>query len=630
MDTIRMVIDYLKLATLVAVLQLQLTSTTISKTPEERACSLFCDSQLLKDVELSQLFNDSKTFVDRPLLDSPEAVLEKYENLTSSGKALNRSQLLAFVEENFGEEGDDLEPWIPSDWEPNPPILQRLATNVSLMAWAKGLHDLWKELGRQTSGDVTQHPERHTLLRAPNGLVVPGGRFRETYYWDTLWIVHGLIVSNMVNTSMGVVGNLLHFCNRFGFVPNGGRVYYLTRSQPPMLTDMVTTVYDALIESNRTKAASTWLSKALPTLVTEMQFWQQNRTGFCFAKNDSVTLARYGSCEDGSPRPESYFEDFQVAKLAQGRENIFRDIIAGAETGWDFSSRWFANGINMTTIVTTEILPVDLNSILLRAELLLYRLHTIMNNTADASKLMDSARKRLSQMDSLMWKEQDGCWMDYSAGKVSANGPAASSYLPLWALSLPEAKLLPANSTKIQIAVRSLNASGLVASAGLVTTLENTGQQWDSPNAWAPLVQMITEGLLAAGTKDALANELGHTLMSRWIETNFIAWNRSGFMYEKYNAYKMGSGGGGGEYVPQRGFGWTNGVALMFLKNTVKERNTTSVPSHTVRPKRITTTVLVSIILGGVVFLSLVVLASYKIFFRKNKAVYQTFQPNDS
>jgi hypothetical protein len=69
--------------------------------------------------------------------------------------------------------------------------------------------------------------------------VVPGGRFEESYYWDSYWIIRGLLICDMTETAWGVISNLLEDVTNFGFVPNGGRIYYLDRSQPPLLTLMI-------------------------------------------------------------------------------------------------------------------------------------------------------------------------------------------------------------------------------------------------------------------------------------------------------------------------------------------------------------------------------------------------------
>jgi alpha,alpha-trehalase len=72
-------------------------------------------------------------------------------------------------------------------------------------------------------------PLPSTLLPLPHPTVVPGDRFRETYYWDSLWVLHGLLASGMGATAAGLVRNLMHMLGAVGHVPNGGRGYYLNR-----------------------------------------------------------------------------------------------------------------------------------------------------------------------------------------------------------------------------------------------------------------------------------------------------------------------------------------------------------------------------------------------------------------
>jgi alpha,alpha-trehalase len=102
-------------------------------------------------------------------------------------------------------------------------------------------------LGRKCTSDVFNHPLRHSLIAMQHPFLVPGGRFRELYYWDTYWVIKGLLTSGMLSTATGMVSNLVDLVHRFGFVPNANRRYYLNRSQPPYLTQMVELIYDRLL-----------------------------------------------------------------------------------------------------------------------------------------------------------------------------------------------------------------------------------------------------------------------------------------------------------------------------------------------------------------------------------------------
>jgi alpha,alpha-trehalase len=96
---------------------------------------------------------------------------------------------------------------------------------------------------------------------------------------------------------------------------------------------------------------------------------------------------------------------------------------------------------------------------------------------------------------------------------------------------------------------------------GLVTTLNDSAQQWDAPNGWAPLQWFAVVGLLKYGF-----DKLSVKIMNRWmatVEQQFIADNN---LMEKYNVQHSQHVAKGGEYEVQHGFGWTNGVSLAFYK----------------------------------------------------------------
>ena len=171
-------------------------------TPSQRACMVFCHGPLLHAVQMSFIFNDSKTFVDMPLRIDPEDALDQFAAL---GPNPSKAVLAKFVNETFLPVGSDVLPWTPTDFTPNPPLLSHIA-NASVAAWAEDVNELWLVLGRKVAPDVFANPQRHTLLPLPKPTIVPGGRFRETYYWDTYWIVKGLIACGMDTTAKCVCG----------------------------------------------------------------------------------------------------------------------------------------------------------------------------------------------------------------------------------------------------------------------------------------------------------------------------------------------------------------------------------------------------------------------------------------
>jgi len=197
----------------------------------------------LHDVQMSRLYGDSKTFVDMKLKFPERHILAEYERYkTRHGNNLTKEMLRAFVDDHF-ENGDELQVWIPPDFNDNPSIVGRIA-NPTYKLWASKLNGMWKTLARRVKEDVKINPDQYSLIWVPNGFVIPGGRFKELYYWDTYWIVNGLLLCDMTTTARGVIDNIVYMVKQFGFMPNGERVYYQKRSQPPMLMMMVQKYYE--------------------------------------------------------------------------------------------------------------------------------------------------------------------------------------------------------------------------------------------------------------------------------------------------------------------------------------------------------------------------------------------------
>jgi len=110
-----------------------------------------------------------------------------------------------------------------------------------------------------------------------------------------------------------------------------------------------------------------------------------------------------------------------------------------------------------------------------------------------------------------------------------------------------------------------MNLTGVLSySGGIPTSKINTGQQWDFPNGWPPLNHMIIEGFRKSS--NPFMQEAGYQLAAKWVAGNYKVYAATGHMYEKYDV-RLGNikPGGGGEYVVQTGFGWTNGVILDLL-----------------------------------------------------------------
>jgi alpha,alpha-trehalase len=167
-------------------------------------------------------------------------------------------------------------------------VLQKALTPLIFLSCLIRVHLFIEEMSSNFS----------TLLMTSIPMAPTGGRFREFYYWDTYWIIQGLLLSEMYDTTRGILENFLSMVEKYGFVPNGGRVYYVERSQPPLLIPMVA--------SYVTQTSNiTFLKKYINLLEAEFQFWLTNRTVTVNKNGKNYKLARYYAASEG-PRPESY------------------------------------------------------------------------------------------------------------------------------------------------------------------------------------------------------------------------------------------------------------------------------------------------------------------------------------
>ncbi|RVE65162.1 hypothetical protein OJAV_G00132760 [Oryzias javanicus] len=538
---------------------LTLSAFTKASLPPPCDSEIYCSGSVLDQVQRAKLFPDDKHFVDMRLNSAPDLVLSSFHNLSAEflNATVPPARLLEFLDQYFEEPGTELEPWTPPDWTDQPEFLTGIKDD-KLREWAGQIHSLWKSLGRKIRSDVKDHPELYSLIYTPHPVVVPGGRFRELYYWDSYWVINGLLVSGMTSTARGMIQNFLHLVGRYGLIPNGGRVYYERRSQPPFLTLMVESFFKA---TNDTE----FLRSALPVLKEEYEFWMQNRSVTLDVGGAEHRLNRF-HVEAGLPRPESYTDDLELAEgLSEGlREQLWAELKAGAESGWDFSSRWYidAEGHNdgaLKDTRTSQILPVDLNALMCRTERTLASFCRLLGEDESAAAYEQAAARRVEAVEALLWDPERGAWFDYSLLSKSKHLEFyASNLAPVWAecFSLPEMG---------ERAMQYLKESGaLKFPNGVPTSLRESGQQWDYPNAWPPLQHMLIEGF--SGLPSDETQQLALDLAQRWIRTNWLAYTKYDAMFEKYDVNGDGKPGGGGEYDVQLGFGWTNGVALQLLR----------------------------------------------------------------
>ena len=487
------------------------------KSPEERWGELFLA------VQTSDIFPDSKTFVDCVPKVGDEELLANYQEQ----KDQPDFGLEEFVNAYFevpGQYGGNFQT------DPNKNITEHIQS-------------LWPVLTRQPDG---QNPNS-TLIPLPNPYLVPGGRFREVYYWDSYFSMLGMQEDGEVDLIENMVNNFAYLIDEVGHIPNGNRTYYLTRSQPPFFSSMV----GVLAEE---KGEDVWVTY-LPQLQKEYDFWmdgadqltEENPTYRRVVRMATGNILNRYQDDGNTPRPEGYKEDKETSEATEDHSRTNKDLRSAAESGWDFSCRWFRDPMDISTIHTIDIIPVDLNALMYHLEKCLEKGYELAGNSEMAASFAEKALQRQEAIWSYCWNEEKEFYQDYDF--------VAGEYTEVLSL----AGMFPfyfgvAQESHIEGAAKTLEADFLKA-GGLVSTLYETGQQWDAPNGWAPLQYISVKGLSDYGKTD-----LAMTIRDRWLALNQRVYKNTGKMVEKYNVVDMTLEAGGGEYPTVEGFGWSNGV----------------------------------------------------------------------
>lgn len=510
-----------------ACLSLLLVSVpALGQTPEI-ATPVELYGELFEQVQLHDVFPDNKTFVDALPKAPPRVIVAEYARARDGADF----DLRAFVARHFDPPAD-----AASDYRADPQRDVRLHIDA-----------LWSVLERPPD-----EPRPHSsLLPLPYRYVVPGGRFREIYYWDSYFTMLGLEESGRHDLALDMVKNFAHLIDRYGHVPNGNRSYYLSRSQPPFFAAMV-----SLIAAREGEAV---YARFLPQLAKEYEFWMDGartvRAGEAHRRvvrlPDGTILNRYWD-DRATPREESYRHDVETARAAaRPAAEVFRNLRAAAESGWDFGSRWLADGRKLATIRTVELLPIDLNCLLYGLEQTLARAYRVANRPEEAASVSARAWERRLAIRRLLWNPELGVFGDYvwPEGRLTEHVTAATLYPLFFGLADRE------QAEQVAAVVSRV----LLQPHGLATTTLRTGQQWDAPNGWAPLQWIAVRGLSDYGQ-----GPLALSIARRWAHKNLSVYRATGKLVEKYDVMSDAEAGGG-EYPLQDGFGWTNGVLRKLL-----------------------------------------------------------------
>ena len=455
---------------------------------------------LFEAVQLGHVYPDNKTFVDAVAKEPPAAVLQAYQQQ----KATPGFDLKAFVAAHF--------------------TLPAATGGQYHSEVAAGLRHhldrLWTVLQRQP--DAGQQAGS-SLLPLPRPYIVPGGRFREVYYWDSYFTMLGLAESHRTPVIRDMVDNFAYLLDTYGFIPNGNRTYYLTRSQPPFFSLMV-----GLLAQQ--EGGQKTLPRYQKQLLREYAYWMAGgetlKPGTASRRAVRLPhgelLNRYYDSSD-QPREEMYAEDVAAAKLSQqAPAQFYRNVRAAAASGWDFSTRWFGPDDQLGSIQTTDLIPVDLTCLLYNLETTIAKSYQQQGNATRATVFLAKAQARKKAILAYCWDAQAGWFVDYNFRRQqrSARQTLAGVYPLEFGLASPAQSKLVAAGLKINF----------LKPGGLATTRLRSGQQWDAPNAWAPLQYMAIDGL-----ERYHQATLARTIGTRWIGLNGKIFKQTGKLMEKYN-----------------------------------------------------------------------------------------------
>ena len=486
-------------------------------------------AELFEAVQTGGIFEDSKTFVDALPKADPALILKSFRE-SDDDKGF---ELGSFVASNF-----EIPRYEAADFESDAerPVRQHIEL-------------LWDVLKRDADAELPNS----SLISLPRPYIVPGGRFREIYYWDSYFTMLGLAASGRIELIQNMVDNFAFLIDHVGFIPNGTRTYYCTRSQPPLFVLMVELL--AKVRQDQSILAS-----YLTQLEKEYDFWM---SGSEKLSDDLIVERRVTAVNDGYlnrywddsdlPRQESHAEDVELAKHCnRDAASLYRDIRSACESGWDFSSRWLANQNSLASIQASQIVPVDLNAIMYKLESTLAHALRITDNIKRAKLFEDRAKHRRQFIQSLFFDDEEGFFVDLSLPDLKSSGTLslAAAFPLFFELATPDQARRVAQ--RIQ--------GEFLKPGGWVSTLDNSGQQWDAPNGWAPLQWIVYTGLSNYGfSREAREGA------RRWVENNEAVYRSTGKLLEKYNVEEIGLFAEGGEYTVQDGFGWTNGVLLSLM-----------------------------------------------------------------
>jgi len=375
------------------------------------------------------------------------------------------------------------------------------------------------------------HPkDDESLLGLPRPYLVPsyteiaGFDYDELYYWDSYFMVQGILDEEHKDLVSGILEDLLALFERFKIIPNASRTYLMGRSQPPFLTTFIFDVYQAYDPGDE------WLKKAINIAKQEYQI---------------VWL--------GQKKPN---ERLAYKGLSRYYDINYLNDLAEAESGWDMTPRFGRKALNF--------LPVDLNALLYKYETDFARAARIFDDKREAAKWDQAADARKKTMHKLMWDRLRGLYYDYNYVKEKRGTVSSlAGYFPMWAGMVSDDQA----ASMVKALRRFENKGGLATTDALPVgqfVLGSMPTQWAYPNGWAPLQYIVIHALERYGY-----HEDARRIANKWLKTNLHWFNQHHVFLEKYNVAAPEKPPVKGVYPSQTGFGWTNAVFERFCQDYI-------------------------------------------------------------
>lgn len=373
------------------------------------------------------------------------------------------------------------------------------------------------------------HPnDDDSLLGIPKPYLVPsynaktGFDYNELYYWDSYFMIQGLLDEDHRELTMGILDNLVALFERYKVIPNASRTYLTGRSQPPLLTSFIFDLYDTYDLDKK------WLKSMI-----------------------EVAQAEYSTVWMGVKKPN---ERNVHRGLSRYYDINYLHDLAEAESGWDMTPRFERKALNY--------LPVDLNAMLYKYERDFARAAEIFGDEREVKRWDNLAAARKTTMDELMWDRVKGLYYDYNYVRQKRGGTSSlASYFPMWAGMVDEEQA----AILVKTLRRFDHKGGLATTDALPLgqfVLGSMPTQWAYPNGWAPLHFIVVQALERYGY-----HQNAERIAKEWLRTNLDWFNNEGVFLEKYNVVTPEKPPVKGLYPSQTGFGWTNSVFERFCQD---------------------------------------------------------------